>query len=420
MHFPSGFLWGSALSAHQAEGWNDNNDWWAWEHKAGTIADGQVSGRAADHYHRYAEDFALAQGLGHNIHRLSLEWSRIEPTPGQFDDEAIHHYRAVLMDLRKRGIQTMVTLHHFTNPLWFAKKGGFAKRRNVANFLAYVRHVYLELAPHVNFWVTINEPNIYTLMSYGLGLWPPGFKHARTSYRVFSNLAYAHKQAYDLIHSLARGKPVQVGCANHVISFDVVNKHSTTDWLAVRLADWVWNHWFLEKTKGYHDYLGMNYYVHRRIRGSSFRNLGQLFAGHDDEGRERSDLDWEVFPPGLSEALYDMSSYSLPIYITENGISTLNDDRRSRYLVSYLKELYHAIQSGVDVRGYLYWSLLDNFEWDKGFKARFGLIEVDFKSLERRVRPSAQVYARICRANAIEHDLLRFIGHLAHPEEVRE
>ncbi len=415
LHFPHGFLWGAATSAHQVEGWNDNSDWWDWEHRAGTIADGQLSGRAADHYHKFHQDFDTVQELAQNIHRLSIEWSRIEPSMGNFDQEQIDHYIAVLSDLKERGIQTMVTLHHFTNPKWFAKMGGFEKRQNVELFLRYVKRVVLDLQPYVDYWITINEPNVYVLMSYMLGLWPPGKTNKLAGYRVFKHLALAHKRAYHLIHDLIRSTDVRVGYANNVISFAPENHHSLIEWFAVRFMDWIWNHFFIERTKGTHDFLGMNYYVHRRLRRSRLGKISDLVDGVD-EGREQSDLDWEVFPPGLYDALLDMHEYHLPIFITENGISTVNDDRRSRYIVSYLKELYHAIQNGVDVKGYLYWSLLDNFEWDKGFKARFGLVEVDFASLDRRIRTSAYVYKRICKENAIHHDLLRFIGHEAKPQ----
>lgn len=412
MHFPTGFLWGSSTSAHQVEGWNDNNDWWEWEHRAGTIADGQLSGRAADHFHQYKKDFDLAEHLAQGAHRLSIEWSRIQPRIGEFDQDVINHYISVLTDLKERGMVTMVTLHHFTNPQWFSKRGAFARRENIALYLEFVRHVVPKLQHVVDYWITFNEPNVYVLMSYVLGLWPPGDIGYWKALRVYHHLALAHRRAYDLIHELVRGPLVQVGIANNVISFAAENRHSLLEWASVRFMDWAWNHSFMEKTRGKHDFIGLNYYVHRRIRRSGIQTFKGLADGTDD-GREQSDLDWEIYPPGLYEILLDMNSYALPIFITENGIASQNDDRRARYLVSYLKELYHAIQSGVDVRGYFYWSLLDNFEWDKGFKARFGLVEVDFSSLKRRIRPSAYVYKRICTENSIHHDLLRFIGHSA-------
>lgn len=417
MDFPPGFLWGAATSAHQVEGWNDNNDWWNWEHRAGTIADGQISGRGPDHYHHFREDFDLAEKMHHNSHRLSIEWSRINPQEGEFSEEAVEHYIEVLKDLKARGMKVMLTLHHFTNPIWFAKKGGFEKRNNIYYFTKYVEYIVPKLKAYVDFWVTINEPNVYTMMSYMLGIWPPGKTSNLLAYRVFDHLAITHRLAYEIIHELA-GEDVQVGLAHNVTSFYAYNKHALSDWLSVRLADWGWNHYFLEKTKGYHDFLGLNYYVHKRANRIGLKYWATLMRDDAGEGRERTDLDWEIFAPGIFDALVDMSEHQLPIYITENGISTLNDHQRARYIISYLKEVYHAIHSGVDVRGYFHWSLLDNFEWDKGYKSRFGLIEVDFQTLERKIKGSGKIYGQICRDNKISHDLMRFIGHKVSPEDV--
>jgi beta-glucosidase/6-phospho-beta-glucosidase/beta-galactosidase len=174
--------------------------------------------------------------------------------------------------------------------------------------------------------------------------------------------------------------------------------------------DWIWNHAFIDATKGTHDFLGVNYYFHQRIDPGKKRIMG-VIVDIREEQRDMSDIGWEVFPSGLFDALLDFSNYKLPIIITENGIATRNDDRRARYIVSYIKELYHAIAAGIDVRGYCYWSLLDNFEWEKGFSASFGLIEVKQPSLERSFKPSAKVYAQIAKENGIPHDLLRFVGH---------
>ena len=411
LQFPEGFLWGSATSSHQVEGWNDNNDWWEWEHLPGTIADGQLSGRAADHYHRFKSDFNTAKKLGQNIHRLSIEWSRIFPSIGEINEAEVQHYIEVLQDLKDKGIKTMVTLHHFTIPIWFAKIGGFEKRSNLKYFNDYVEHIVPKISHLVDFWITINEPNIYCLMAYLTGLWPPGKKSKLAAFKVFNNLARAHKDAYTTIHEKVASSHPQVGVANNITSFYAYDRHSLRQWFTVRIGDWLWNHWFIEKTKGYHDFIGINYYVHQRVKKQRGKGFLDIFMPTSQEGRELSDLDWEIFPPGFFDALVDLNHYHIPIYITENGLATLNEDQRSRYIVSYLKELYHAIESGVDVRGYLHWSLLDNFEWDKGLEARFGLIHVDFKTLKRTVKPSAKVYGQICKENAISHDLLRFIGH---------
>jgi len=187
LQFPEGFLWGSGTSSHQVEGWNDNNDWWEWEHLPGTIADGQLSGRATDHYHLYKSDFTAAQKLGQNVHRLSIEWSRIFPNKGEVNDAEVQHYVEVLEDLQEKGIKTMVTLHHFTIPIWFAKIGGFEKRSNLKYFNDYVEYIVPKISHLVDFWITINEPNIYCLMSYLTGLWPPGKKSKLAAFKVFSN-----------------------------------------------------------------------------------------------------------------------------------------------------------------------------------------------------------------------------------------
>lgn len=415
--FPDDFLWGAATSSHQVEGWNDKNDWWRWEHIPGKIADGQFSGRGPDHYNRFREDFDLIEEMHLNAYRMSLEWSRLNPREGVFSQEEIDHYKEVLQDLKSRGITVMLTLWHFTLPTWFSDLGGFEKRKNVQYFIDYVQLCVDEFSEYVDFWVTINEPNIYAMMSYQFGVWPPGMRSNLTAWKVFDHLAQAHKQSYDLIHA-ELGDDVQVGFAHNVTSFYVYNRRSFTDWVSVNTADWIWNHWFLEKTKGYHDYLGVNYYVHKRVKGVGLKKWEQLALDNQGEGRERSDLEWEIFAPGFFDALVNMGQYKLPIYVTENGISTLNDHQRARYLISYLKELYHASKAGVDLRGYFHWALMDNFEWDKGYKPRFGLIEVDYQTLKRKIRGSGKLYARIAQTNTIEHALLKFIGHAISPEDV--
>ncbi len=417
LKFPKDFLWGAATSSHQVEGWNDNNDWWDWEHKAGTIADGQMSGRGPDHFHKYKEDYTLLEKLSLNSYRLSIEWSRVMPLPRVFDEKAIQVYVDMLKELKSKNMQVMLTLHHFSNPIWFAEMGAFEKQKNLHYFIAYVEKVVPIFKPYVDLWITINEPNIYAMMSYMLGIWPPGKTSNRTAYKVFSHLAELHKDTYDIIHEQCGGK-TKVGFANNVTSFYLYNKRSFKDWMIGNFSDWSWNHWFMEKTKGHHDFLGVNYYVHKRIKNITIKNWKSLMMDDQGEGRERTDLDWEIFAPGIFDALVDMQEYKLPIYITENGISTLNDHQRARYIISYLKEVYHAIKSGVNVKGYFYWSFLDNFEWDKGYKSRFGLVEVNYKTLERTIKPSALLYQRIAKTNQIEHDLLRFIGHGISPKDV--
>lgn len=416
--FPNNFLWGTATSSHQVEGWNDHNDWWLWEQEPGTIVDGQVSGRAADHYNLYKQDIQIIEKLNQNSYRFSLEWSRIMPEPDVFNEREIKHYISVLEELKKHNIKTMVTLFHFTLPIWFSQMGGFEKKKNIKYFLNYIKTITRRVEHLVDFWITINEPNVYTLMSYGLGLWPPGKTSVLDAYKVFDNLAYAHKEAYEIIRENENFKKIPIGFSGNIGSYYSYDKYSFSQWMTIKMVNYTWNHWFLEKTQYHNDFVGVNYYTHQRIRDIRLRNLAQSFTIIPNEDREMTDMDWEIYPPGIFEALIEMNKHGLPIYVTENGISTINDHRRARYIVSYLKELYHAIKAGVDVRGYFYWSLLDNFEWDKGFLPRFGLVEVDYKTLKRKIRPSAKLYAQICRKNAIDHDLLKFTGHGIGPEEV--
>lgn len=409
LRFPEGFLWGAATSAHQVEGNNNKNDWWQWEQKPGHAR----SDRACDFWHRYQEDFDLAKRLYNNAHRLSIEWSRVEPSDGEFDEKALAHYRQILQALKERNMKVMLTLHHFTNPLWFTGRGGWESRQAVFYFARYVRKVAETMGDLVDFWITINEPLVYIGQGYSLGIWPPEKKNNWSAYKVFRNLTKGHKRAYQIIHEVMRqrwDRGAAVGIANNVSSFYAYRKHSFVDQSFVQLFDWLFDHSFYTFTKGTHDFLGLNYYFHYRIAAANVGNVQSMLAVRREK-REMSDVGWEIYPQGIFEVLADLQSYGKPIYITENGIATANDDKRQRFLVSYLKEIYHAIQAGIDIRGYFYWSLLDNFEWEKGFTARFGLVEVDFETLARHPRQSFEIYRRICRENGINHDLMHLLGH---------
>lgn len=411
--FPAGFLWGTATAAYQVEGGNEHADWWQWE-KAHPDLIREPSGQAVDHYHRYEEDLNLAKELNTNFYRFSIEWSRIVPHENDIDRHELEHYGNMLRACKVRGIKTMVTLHQFTTPQWLIDKGGWVWRGAPAAFGEFARLVATEYADLVDYWCTINEPMVYVSQCYLTAAWSPGEHNYFKAYRVYRHLVSAHKQAYRIIHEVGEKKKlaVQVGVASNLISIATYRKHKWADRIYAWFADKVWNHMFIDATAGYHDYLGVNYYFHQRISPGKRRLFG-LVVDIREEQRDMSDIGWEVFPSGLFDELLDVSGYKLPIIITENGIATSNEDRRARYLVAYVKELYHAIAAGIDVRGYCYWSLLDNFEWEKGFNAKFGLIEVKQPSLERSIKPSARVYAEMAKENGIPHDLLRFVGHEA-------
>ena len=414
LSFPHGFLWGSASSAHQVEG-NTHNDWSEWEKenaerlakeahtKFGHIKYWErlrpeaedpanyISGIACDHYHRFREDFDLAKSLHHNTHRFSIEWSRIEPVEGQFDEQELAHYRDVLTALHERGMTPFVTLWHWTLPLWLRDKGGAASPEFPVYFERYTRHVVNKLHDQVKFWIPLNEPTSVIAGSYTTGQWPPQKKSYLMAYRVYQILANAHKRAYHAIHDI--DPDAKVGLAQLLHSFQPYHKHSFFDTLMIRFAHFFTNEYFFYLTPGTHDFLSVQYYFHNRFKFPRKIRLGD---------KPISDLGWELYPKGIYNILKELQHYNLPIYITENGLADAFDDQRLEFIRDHLLWVHRAIEEGVDVRGYFYWSLLDNFEWDKGFWPRFGLVGVDYDDQERIVRKSALFYAKICQDNALE------------------
>lgn len=415
LKFPDKFLWGAATSAFQVEGNNIHSDWWEWEQT--NQPESHRSGLAADQYNLFEEDFKLAKDLGHNAHRLSLEWSRIEPKPGEFDLSEIEHYKTVLKSLKDKGLTVMLTLHHFSNPAWFAKKGGWTSIWAPYRFNRFVKRVVPELKDYVDLWVTINEPAIYANSGYIGAQFPPQKRNNYwLAFLVQLNMARAHNKAYKFIHKVIPN--AQVGIANPVQSFDIIHKHSIREHLAEVLADFFSNHLFYLLTgMNTQDFIGLNYYANWYIGRDKDRFLPSLVDVAKTKPEEVSDLGWEIHPEGIFDVIMDFAGKK-PIYITENGIATANDDRRVRFLLSYLKEVYHAIQLGAPVKGYFYWSLIDNMELHRGFELRFGLVEVDFKTQERKVRPSAHVYKEIIKNNGLPHKLLKLLGHGIRVEEV--
>ncbi|TSA45638.1 glycoside hydrolase family 1 protein [bacterium] len=390
LKFPDGFLWGAGTSAYQVEGGIERNDW-AVNRKL------KPAGLACDHYHKYREDFALAKKMHHNAHRLSLEWSRIEPMSGVFDDHEIAHYLEVLKCLRKNKIKTFVTLHHFTNPIWISKQGGWAGAKTVWYFRRYVSKVCQALGQYVDFWITINEPNVYVGTSYTVGVWPPFKKSLIQSYFVYRNMLKAHNEAYRIIHYFF--PHAQVGFSQDLAYNEPVDKRRFLDRLVVVLADWFNVGFTYKRTKN--DFIGLNHYFHNCLK-FSFSKFVDRKTGKGDS----TDKCWEIFPQAIYEVLLQLKKYDLPIYITENGIADKRDAKRARYIESYLREIHKAIGRGVDVRGYLYWSLLDNYEWpmsekNTGYEMKFGLVEVDFKTLGRAARKSAGYFAAICKSNKL-------------------
>lgn len=381
--FPKDFWWGAATSSYQVEGNNSNADWWAWEKRAGK----ELSGQACHHYELYAQDFDIAKSLNHNAHRLSIEWSRIEPQEGKFDQREIQHYVQVIKALRDRGIEPMVTLHHFTNPSWLSEKGAWTKREIVAYFNRYSKVMVEALADQVTFWMTINEPTIYLSHSYLFGQWPPQEKSLIKAKAVYDHMVSAHIEVYHTIHRIYAEKSLpapQVGVAHHMPAVEIHQQYLINK-IRLVFRDFILNFAMLNK---WHrakamDFIGINYYS-RNVVG---RNINLP--------RGKNTLGWDIYPQGLYNILLKLKKYHRPIIITENGICTADDEQRWDFIAEHLKAVHRAMTDGVDVRGYLYWSLLDNFEWDKGFGPRFGLVEMDYQTFKRTVRPSALKLAQV-------------------------
>lgn len=385
LELPASFLYGAASSSHQVEGNNTKNDWW-FEEQAGKLP---VSKAATDHYNRYAEDFGLANKIGLNAMRISIEWSRIEPQSGHWDTEAIEHYRKVLQDMKRQGLTRLVTLHHFTLPLWLYQKGGFGNSDVIPAFTRYARYIAEQLGSEIDLWNTINEPEIYTSMTCLWGKWPPFTKNPIRALTVFSNLAKAHTQAYLAIKSVL--PHAQISIAKNNIHFEAFRPNSWLDQTAVQLSKAFRNYWFLNKIKDHLDFIGLNYYY--------YRSITVTWSGIVERNKNvpKSDMGWQTFPEGIYHLIMDLThKYGKPIYITENGIANAHDDMRKDFIYQHLYWISKANSQGADVRGYFYWSLTDTYEWQDGFDPKFGLIEIDFEhDMERTVRPSAEIFKEI-------------------------
>jgi len=394
-NFPSGFYWGAATASYQVEGGIDNCDW-AEAARQGRVP---VCGRACDHYNRYEADFDLAQELGHTAHRFSIEWARIEPEEGRFNHDAITHYRQVLQALKDRNITPFVTIWHFTLPLWFSQSGSFERNDSPEIFARYAAFVVQELGDLCEHFSTMNEPNVYGSNGWLRGSWPPfkrfsatdlvsitnsgnnfedkadkGIRNILLYTRVMKNLAKAHNAAYKSIKSVS--SETEVSVVKHVIVFDAnwnpINK------IKAAVANYVWTRVFMNRTHAHCDSIGLNYYFYTQFG--------------DKRSWKKTDMDWNFAPEHIYEALQMLAKYNLPIFVSEAGLADHDDSDRAEYITKQIEGVKRAIADGVDVRGHLYWSLMDNYEWALGFDKQFGLIKINYDTLEREIRPSAFVY----------------------------
>ena len=426
--FPPDFRWGTATAHHQVEGGHTENNWARWEREPGpggrqNIQHGDVSGDAADHWNRWREDLdRMVDELGVDTYRFSVSWSRIEPRPGAFDPEAIQHYHDLIDHLVARGVTPMVTLHHFAHPLWFEVLGGFEHEANLVHLERFTARVFAEYGEKVPLWCTINEPGPYSVMGYGLGVFPPGVRSLRRLVSVIRTLCLAHVRMVETIRSAPHGGRVQVGLVHNIFQLDPWKRWSPLHWALCRIGDHIYNESFLRFLRtgrvrvglaGFGvdeviagdrgDFVGLNYYANLLL--DPFMSQAPPFDAHTRPGQVRTDMPYAIYAEGLWRALHRISEVGLPIWVTENGIADGADDgRRATYIRRYLYALRRALSEGVDVRGYCYWSLLDNFEWAEGYQMQFGLYAVDYTTQQRTLRAGARPFvdtiARSRRASA--------------------
>jgi beta-glucosidase len=382
--WPDHFIWGTATSAHQVEGANHNSDWWVWEHEPSSPCR-EPSGDACDHYHRYREDIELLARLGFNAYRFSIEWARIEPEEGEFSRAQLEHYRRMLACCRDNGLLPVVTFHHFTSPRWVAASGGWTEPATAERFARFGERAMSHLGDLMGIACTINEPNIVAENGYETGVFAPGRKDSNARDAANDVFIAAHRRAYDSIKGVAPEVPVGLTLAMR--DYQAVDGgEATLERLRARAEDV-----FLEAARG-DDYVGVQTYSRERI-GPEGR-LGP------EEGAEVTLMGYEFYPQALGATIRRATEVTraVPVVVTENGIGTDDDDRRIAYVSRALKEVRHCLDDGIDVRGYFYWSALDNFEWALGYEPTFGLIAVDRDTQQRSPKPSAPWIGDLARA----------------------
>ncbi len=399
--FPDGFFFGASISAHQTEGGNTNSDWWWWEHISSTPCR-EPSGDACDFYHRYAEDVALLAGFGLNAFRFGVEWARIEPAEGEFSPAVLAHYRRVLDACHAHGVTPVVTFHHFTLPRWLHEQGGFAYERFPQLFERYCARVASAIGDRISIACTLNEPQGLGSSGWLLGINPPGHTDDRDgAQRAVDNLLEAHRLGAAAIRSHA-GIPAGVTLALPDLQYEDGAQPGTSSLeLESRVSEW-----FLELARG-DEFVGVQTYTRFRYGPEGSRS-----PGHDwsdtlrdlTETDETTQMGYEFYPQALGGAIRRVhgSCPNVPVFVTENGIATANDARRIAYMETALREVLHCLAEGIDVRGYLYWSLLDNYEWALGYAPTFGLVAVDRQTFKRTPKPSAEWLGRIARARSLE------------------
>jgi len=404
--FSKKFFWGASTASHQVEG-GTINQWSVWElanakELAKTAEErlselpiwdeikmqaespkNYVSGEGVEHYKRYKDDFDIAKALNLNALRFGIEWARLEPKEGEWNDKAVEHYHNYIAELKKRGIEPFMNIWHWTVPTWFDEKGGFSKRANLKYFYNFVQKLANEYGKELNYVITLNEPNVYTSFSFVTREWPPQEHSYLKAVLVYWHLIKAHKKSYKI---LKKANPkLQIGIASQLANIQAKRPHNFVDQSVTKIMRYLWNWWFLHRIWNQQDFIGFNYY---------FTDYYKYFH-RDNPYVPLSDLGWYMEPEGLYPLLLRAwANYHKPIIVTENGLADKHDQYRQWWIEESIVAMERAISEGVDVQGYFHWSLLDNFEWKYGWWPKFGLVEVDREhGMKRTIRPSARWYA---------------------------
>lgn len=406
-------LLGAATAATQIEGGDTGSNWNDW-FRRGHIKDGSDPTRADDHYLRWKEDADLLSEMGLQVYRMSIEWARICPAEDRIDRQVIQHYREEILYLKEKGIQVLLTIHHFTNPMWFEAKGGFTKAENIPDYLSFVETVVSSFGDIVSEYITINEPNVYASLSYFFGDFPPGEKSFSKTIRVMSVMAVCHIRAYELIHEMRLKMGLtdtKVSFAHHLRTFVPENPRNPVHRLYTAMMErffqgavtkafflgkfeWPMKNTCRVKRGKYVDFIAVNYYTRTSVSG-----LKNDFL----ENVPKNDLGWEIYPEGIvssTQKLYDI--LPRPVYITENGTCDNQDTFRCRYLFDHLKVLS---ESDLPIKRYYHWCFCDNFEWLEGESARFGLVRINYKTQERTVKKSGEFFSKMIREGGVSEEL---------------
>ncbi len=413
--FKNDMKFGVATASTQIEGGDTNSNWNDWYNKGG-IKDGSNPARANDHYNRFKEDIDLMASLGIETYRFSIEWSRLEPEQGKFDASALSHYREEIEYMISKGIKPLLTLHHFNNPLWFEKLGGFINPKSPQIFLKFVSRIVEEYAEIVEEYVTVNEPNVYATSSYYFGEFPPGEKSIKQSRICMTNLACCHILCYKEIHKIRESKGysnTKVGYASHLRVFEPYNSKSPIDRIGAKLMEKMFQGGLdetclLGKRKfplfkrsefvegKYYEFIGINYYSRSIVKG---------FDEMPKEGQTYNDMGWEIYPNGIKQVCEAYcNKYKAPIYVTENGTPDREDKFRARFIYDHLYQLSIA---NANVERYYHWTFIDNFEWMDGEKERFGLVELDYQTQERKVRQSGYMYSEVIKEKGFTDSIIQ-------------